>query len=171
MYDLAPVATLHFIYGLPGGGKTSLGRALAAEVPALFVCEDEWLASLGGTITTVDQYVAASRRVRGLIAPLATRVLELGVSVVFDFAANTARDRAWVRSIFEAAGADHVLHVLDVPVDECRRRLHERNAAQPPGLYFGHVADDLFDRIVPLIVPPAPDEGFRVALVRQLEPD
>jgi predicted kinase len=156
------VATLHFIYGLPGAGKTRRARELAAQVPALFICEDEWLLSLGGTITTVEEYVAASRRVRGLIAPLATRVLELGVSVVFDFAANTVAGRAWVRSIFEAAGADHALHVLDVPVDECRRRLHERNEQQPAGLFFGHVSDELFDRIVPLIVPATADEGFRV---------
>jgi predicted kinase len=35
------VATLHFIYGLPGAGKTRHARALAAQVPALFICEDE----------------------------------------------------------------------------------------------------------------------------------
>jgi predicted kinase len=156
------VATLHFIYGLPGAGKTGLGRALAAQLPGLFLCEDEWLLSLGGTITTVAEYRAASQRVRALMGPLVTRTLELGTSVVLDFAANTVRDRAWVRAIFEAARADHVLHVLDVPVEECRRRLHQRNAEQPPGLYFGHVADELFDAIVPHIVPPAPEEGFRV---------
>jgi predicted kinase len=122
------------------------------------------LAALGEAIATVEAYVQASRRVRGVIAPIATRVLELGASIVLDFAGNTVRDRAWVRSIFEAARADHVLHVLDVPVDECRRRLHERNAHQPPGLYFGHVSDELFDRIVPHVVPPTPDESFHVVL-------
>jgi predicted kinase len=159
------VATLHFIYGRPGAGKTRYGRALAAAAPALFLCEDEWLAGLGGTITSVADYVAASRRVRAMLAPMMTRVLELGTSVVIDFAANTAADRAWVRSIFQAAGADHTLHVLDVPVDECRRRLHERNEQQPAGLYFGAVSDALFDAILPYIVPPAPEDAFQVELV------
>lgn len=158
------MATLHFIYGYPAAGKTSLARALGASTPAVLFIEDEWLAALGGTITTVAAYVDAARRVRSVIAPLATRILELGTSVVFDFAANTTRDRAWVRSLFESAGADHVLHLLDVPVDECRRRLHERNTARPPGLYFGDVSDALFDAIIPHIVPPAPAEGFHVAL-------
>jgi predicted kinase len=160
------VATLHFVYGNPGAGKTRLARAIAAEAPAVFFCEDEWLLALGGTITTVAQYRDASRRVRGLIAPLATRVLALGTSIVFDFAANTVRDRAWVRAIFEGAGAEHLLHVLDVPVEECRRRLHERNATRPPGLYFGDVSDELFDAVVPHIVPPDPGEGFRIAGAR-----
>ena len=157
------MTTLHFIYGYPAAGKTGLARVLAAATPAVLFVEDEWLAALGGTITTVAQYADAARRVRSVIGPLATRILELGTSVVFDFAANTVRDRAWVRSIFESAGADHLLHVLDVPVDECRRRLHERNATQPAGLYFGHVSDALFDAIIPHIVPPAPDEGFHIA--------
>ena len=156
------MATLHFVYGYPAAGKTGLARELAARVPAVMFCEDEWLAALGGVITSVAEYVEASRRVRSLIAPLATSILSLGTSVAFDFGANTIAHRAWVRTIFEAAGADHVLHVLDVPVDECRRRLHERNATKPAGLYFGDVSDTLFDAVVARIVPPGPEEGFRV---------
>src|SRR4051812_34230959 len=126
--DLARrVATLHFIFGKPGAGKTRRARELAAKVPAGLFFEDEWLATLAEPIRSLAQYVAAAQRVRAMIAPLATRILELGTSVVFDFAGNTPAHRAWVRSIFEAARADHVLHVLDVSDDECRRRVHERN--------------------------------------------
>jgi predicted kinase len=156
------VATLHFVYGKPGAGKTRLARELAATVPAVLFCEDEWLVALADPITTLTQYVAASRRVRAVVAPMATRILSLGTSVVFDFAANTVRDRAWVRSIFEAAGADHVLHLLDVPDEECRRRVRERNATKPPGLYFGDVSEEIVAQVVPHIVPPSESERFRV---------
>lgn len=162
--------TLHFIYGNPGAGKTSLARELAERTPAVLFVEDEWLLGLGGTITSVEDFMAASRRVRALIKPLATRILTLGTSVVFDFAANTVNCRTWVRSIFEAAGADHLLHVLDVPLDECKRRVRARNEARPAGLYFGDVSEALVDQVVPYIVPPAPAEGFRVTTVRAPTP-
>jgi predicted kinase len=156
------VTTLHFIYGLPGAGKTTLARELARDERALLFVEDEWLCALGSPITSLAELVGAMQRVRSLIGPLAEQALRLGVNIVFDFGANTVAHRAWVRRIFEAAGADHVLHVLDVPVDECRRRVHARNALKPEGLYFGDVADAMFDAVVPHITAPASVEGFNL---------
>ena len=159
------MATLHFIYGKPGAGKTRLARELGASVPAVVFCEDEYIAATSDAIQTLQQFIERSRRVRELlIAPAATQILRLGVSVVFDFGGNTVAHRAWVRSVFEAAGADHVLHVLDVPDDECKRRVRERNVAKPPGLYFGDVSDEMVDAVLPYITPPAASEGF--SLVR-----
>ena len=156
------MATLHFIYGKPGAGKTRLARELAASTPAVLFIEDEWLVSLCEPITSLAQYAESAHRVRAVIGPLATRILELGTSVVLDFAANTPRDRTWVRSIFEAACAEHVLHVLDVPDDECRHRVNARNDAKPAGLYFGHVSDAIFDAVLPHITLPTDAEGFTV---------
>ena len=157
------MATLHFIYGWPCAGKTTLARALGERERAVVFCEDEWLATLATEpITTLPQYVESAARIRRLIAPLATRLLALGVPVVFDFAGNTPSHRAWVKGIAGAANADHLLHVLDVPADECRRRLHERNAAKPDGLYFGDISDELFDAVVQRIVPPGSDEAIRI---------
>jgi hypothetical protein len=51
--------------------------------------------------------------VRKLIALLTSDLLRLGVSVVFDFAGNTRKDRQWVRGIFEDTNADHLLHLIE----------------------------------------------------------
>lgn len=158
------MATLHFIYGWPGAGKTTLARDLGERERGVVFCEDEWLATLAAEpITSLPQYVESAARIRRLIAPLATRLLSLDVSVVFDFAGNTPSHRAWVKAIADAANAGHVLHVLDVPADECKRRLHERNATRPAGLYFGNVSDELFDAVVQRIVPPCDEEALRIA--------
>ena len=158
------MATLHFIYGWPGAGKTTLARAIGERERAVVFGEDEWLATLATErITSLSQYIESVARVRRGIGPLATRLLSLGVSVVFDFAGNTPSHRAWAKAIAEAANADHVLHVLDVPADECKRRVHERNAARPDGLYFGDVSDEMFDAVVQRIVLPRSEEAIRIA--------
>jgi predicted kinase len=153
---------LHFIAGKVGAGKTTLARKLALEVPAVLICEDQWIAAMGTEVKTLRDYVRHSTRCRKLLMPHLRDVLRVGASVVLDFAGNTVRDRAWVRGIFESAGADHVLHVLDVPETLCLERLRQRNAERPEGLFWGEVSEALFHEAKKYYVPPTEAEGFRV---------
>jgi len=156
------MATLHFICGKAGAGKTTLARELGRSVPAIVFCEDEWIATLGFEIRTLDDMVKATVRWRSLIGPLASEILRGGQSVVFDFAGNTRKNRQWVRSVFEAAGADHVLHVIEVSDEEALAGIHRRNVEKPAGIFWGEVSDELFHQVTTYFVPPEPDEGFRV---------
>jgi hypothetical protein len=56
--------------------------------------------------------------------------------------------------------------VLDVPDEECRRRVRERNSTKPAGLYFGDVSDEIVTQVLPHVVPPVEAEGFRVQIHR-----
>jgi predicted kinase len=85
------------------------------------------------------------------------------MSVVLDFPANTLANRAWMRSIFEAAGAAHRLHYLDVPDEICRARLHARNAG---GEHEFAATDEQFDLITSYFVPPTAAEGFEIVVHR-----
>jgi predicted kinase len=156
------MAALHFIAGKAGAGKTTLARALGRELPAAVVCEDEWLVQIAEPIENLADYLKASRRLRSVLAPHVTELLRLGVSVVFDFAGNTVRDRAWVRSIYEAAGADHVLHYIPVDDETCQARVRRRNETKPAGVFYGVVTDAQVAEVNAHFVPPAPDEGFTV---------
>jgi hypothetical protein len=88
--------------------------------------------------------------------------LRLGVSVVFDFSGNTVKSRQWVRWVFETAGADHLLHVIEASDAQCLANIHKRNHETPPGVYWGHVTDERFHAVTVHFAPPQPDEGFRI---------
>ena len=156
------MATLHFICGKAGSGKTTLARELGRTLPALVFCEDEWIDTLGFEIGSLEDFRKASSKCRNLIRPLAIELLRLGVSVAFDFAGNTVNSRLWVRSVFEAADADHVLHVIEARDAECLANIHRRNDEKPPGIYWGHVSDETFHAVTAHFAPPLPEEGFRI---------
>jgi predicted kinase len=131
------------------------------------ICEDEWLSVLSDPITSLDDYLKASRRLRAALTPHVVELLRLGNHVVFDLGANnTASGRAWVRTIFEAASADHVLHYLPVDDETCLARVHERNESQPAGIFFGVVTDALVIEVNKYVTPPADEEGFHVVVHR-----
>src|SRR5215203_4652872 len=109
----------HFICGKTGAGKTMLARKLGRTVPAVVISEDEWICTLGFEVRSLDDFVTASSKCRSLIGPLASELLRLGVSIVFDFAGNTPKSRQWARTIFEAANTDHVLHVIVATDAQC----------------------------------------------------
>lgn len=158
----AAMATLHFICGKAGSGKTTLARELGRTLPAVVFCEDEWIATLGFEIRSLADYVAASTKCRALIGPLSIDLLRLGTSVVFDFAGNTPKARHWVREIFETAGADHMLHVIEASDAACLDNIHRRNDEKPSGVYWGAVSEEMFHAVTAYFVPPQPEEGFNL---------
>ncbi len=109
------------------------------------ISEDFWLSRLvGPEMNDVADYVRCSQRLRAVIGPHVQQLLRLGVSVVLDFPANTVATRAWMKTLFEGAGADHCLHFLDVADDICKARLRARNAG---GTHDFAASDAEFDLI------------------------
>jgi len=156
------MATLHFICGKAASGKTTLARRLAAQHAAALFCEDEWLTLLDAKITNHAEFVRYARPLRAALAPHLVELLRLGTSIVLDFAGNTPKDRAWTRSIFERAGADHVLHVIVASDALCKARLRLRNETKPAGLYYGNVTEAQFDEVTQYFAPPSEQENFQV---------
>jgi predicted kinase len=156
--------TLHMLCGKIAAGKSSLAARLGAAPLTVSVSEDKWLFPLfGDELKEVADYVRLSARLRAAMAPHLVDLLRAGMSVVLDYPANTLANRAWMRGIFEAAGAAHRLHYLDVPDEICRARLHARNAG---GEHEFAATDAQFDLITSYFVPPTADEGLEILVHR-----
>jgi predicted kinase len=153
-------ATLHMLCGKMAAGKSTLTAELSRMPSTVVISEDFWLRRLfGPEMKDVADYVRYSRRLREAVAPHVQELLRIGVSVVLDFPANTLATRAWMRTLFDVAEADHCLHFLDVPDEVCKARLRARNAA---GTHDFAASDAEFDLITSYFVPPSEAEGFKV---------
>ena len=154
-------AKLIFFCGKMAAGKSTLSRALAEREQAVLLVQDEWLTHLfPGEILDVPDYVRCSARLNAALTPLIASLLSRGTSVVLDFPGNTTKQRAWFRQLFEAAGVEHELHVIDASDDVCKRQLRERSAGLPAGTPWTTEAE--FDAITAYFQPPTADERFNV---------
>lgn len=146
------MATLFLMCGLPGSGKTTRAKELEQAQAALRLTPDEWLVTLG-----LDPYDDAKRAaVEAQQWQVAARALELGVNVVLDFGVWSRIERDSFRTRAKALGAQTVLHFLDVPRDELRKRLKARNAALPAGAF--HVDESQLDSHFAWLERPTADE-------------
>jgi predicted kinase len=122
------------------------------------------MSRIAAPVEALHEYLTAAAKLRSVIAPLTADLLRLGVPVVFDFGGNSVRDRDWVRSVFEQAKADHVLHYIRTDDETCRTRVRRRNELKPEGVFFGLVTEAQLDEVNEFFVPPVADEGFTVVV-------
>jgi predicted kinase len=153
---------LYLLCGRAGAGESTLARKISTDMKAVLFCEDQWLARLFDGAPTLEAYLERRGRIRTLLAEHVPDILKLGYSVVFDFGGNTVRDRLWVRSVCESAGAARELHYI--PADEalCRLRVAERNRTKPGGIYWGDVSQDQLDGVNRYFQAPTAEEGWIV---------
>ena len=120
-------ARLILTCGLPGAGKTTLARQLAADRGAVRLTKDEWLTALGSN--PWDELTR--EKVEGELWRLAQEILGFGLSVVLDFGLWARVERDEMRAVTRGLGVGVELHYLDAPTEELWRRIEARNA-QPP---------------------------------------
>jgi len=114
----------------------------------------------GEHIKALDDYIRFSQKLKTVVEPLVIDLLAAGQSVVMDFQGNTKRRRQWFRSMFEAANAAHVLHVLETPDHLCLERIAKRNIELPEGSSVLTEAD--FRHVSSFFEPPEASEGFHL---------
>ena len=160
---MTPAPKLIFLCGKMAAGKSTLAKDLAQRADAVLLVQDELLDALfPGEITDIAGFLKCSTRLQNALTPHVCALLSRGISVVLDFPANTTRQRAWFREMFERANVEHELHFVDVADAVCKRQLRDRSQHLPPGTPW--TTDAEFDAITKYFQRPSEDERFNVIL-------
>jgi len=120
-------ATMLLMVGLPGAGKTTRAKELAAAHRALRLTPDEWMIPLFG-----DSMADGKRFVlEGRLITVALQALRLGISVVLDYGLWGRDERSALRWLARSAGASCQVVYLSVDKDVQLARIAHRQAATP----------------------------------------
>ncbi len=121
-------ARLIILCGLPGSGKTTLGRALESRLRAVRFAPDEWMDALA-----LDYYDKDRRgKIEALQWKLAQQLLALGLTVIVEWGSWGRSERDALRLGARALGAAVELHYLAAPIDVLFERIQRRGMEVPP---------------------------------------
>lgn len=143
---------LHLICGLPGSGKTTLGKQLEQDSNAVRFSPDEWLYRLG--IEFYDE--AARNKVERLQWELAQQLLRRGNDVALENGFWSKEERTRYRAAAYEVGATTKIHFLDVPLAELKLRIVRRNQSRDPAT--PEVDPSSLDEWATMFEPPSDDE-------------
>jgi predicted kinase len=134
---ISTVATLFLIVGLPGAGKTTRAKSLAAEHAALRLTPDHWMIPLfGEPMADGKRFVLEAR-----LISVALEALRLGTSVVLDFGLWGRDERSSLRWLARSAGASCQVVYLPVDKDVQLARIALRQATAPHQTFLMSEAD------------------------------
>lgn len=121
------MALLTLMVGLPGSGKTTRAKALAATTGALRLTPDEWQTRLFADDMHHPDHDLRHGAVEAIMWDVARHVLARGGDVILDFGFWTRAERIDFAARARALGADCRVQFDMVPLEELERRITARN--------------------------------------------
>ena len=162
------MATVHFVCGSTGAGKTTYAVALARRAKAVRFTIDEWMGNLfvadRPATPNLEWALQRTARCEAQMWALADDLVARGIDVVFDIGMSRREHRDQFRARASQTAAAIKMHYLDVPRDVRKARVATRNA-QRSGPYAYEVSDAMFDWMEQWFEPPSDDELYGAMIV------
>jgi predicted kinase len=118
---------LIIVAGLPGSGKSTHARALAAHHRGSVLSPDDWMEALG-----IDLWDLSKRSgIEALQWQHAQELLRLGGVAIIEWGTWARSERDRLREAARALGAAVELHFLDADPEELHRRTSSRGRENP----------------------------------------
>lgn len=163
---LNPPAAI-ILVGIPASGKTFLVKNLVEAFPFAVLSEEEMLKFLAPRISFF-------KRAQGEVITLALktieRLIQRGVSCVFDFSVKKRHDRYVIRQMVEAAGGKFILIHIDIAKEEAYEQISKSNYQVTRGEKKGVILNkDLFEYEVASTMFPLTEERALVYKPKEFE--
>ncbi|MEM7015961.1 MAG: ATP-binding protein [Pseudomonadota bacterium] len=126
---------LHLICGMAGSGKTTLAKKLEDEHAAIRLSPDEWIEPLLQDKFDRPEMDRMRPHIHDLQWALAKRLLGVGNNVIWEQGFWQLEERRQCLHGARTIGAKVMLHYLDIPIVELKRRIQARNAQLPAGSF------------------------------------
>ena len=147
-----------------GAGKSTKSKEFALKNNAVLLSEDEWLSILyPQQISSFDDYIKYSSLLRPLIKSHVQKILLTGTNVVLDFPANTAKQRAWFKSIVKEIDTQHQLIYLEVSDEQCIKQISKRRLEQPERSAFD--TEEMFHHVTKYFEIPVESEQLAITVI------
>lgn len=144
------------LVGVPSSGKTFLVEKLAAALPLAIISEEQMLKFLAPRLTFLER---AQEEILSLAVKTTEKLIQRGVSCIFDYSVKKREQRALLKQTIEAAAGKYVLIHIDLPKEEAYRQVSKSNYEITRGEKKGLIMDkDLFEYEVASTTPPTLEE-------------
>lgn len=152
-----------FFCGLACSGKSTLARYLEAHLPAVRYSVDEHVLRRHAVTVFDERLGHLARAARNELWERGLRDLDIGRHVLFDWSLwSRVRRKEWANRA-AAAGHEHLIVFLDVPVHELEERLRSRNRDLPQHVHSIPIEE--LERFAPHFETPLETEGLNVVTV------
>lgn len=125
--DTAHKGTLHLICGLPASGKTTLAKEIEASAEAVRFSPDEWIKCIWGKEDAEKTGNNYRDEIEQLQWKIAKQFLVSGRDVIIEWGTWGKDERETLRDEAHEIGAKVAFYYLDVPKEELKARIRERN--------------------------------------------